>query len=111
MFITQNSSHCFIYIQPTKEGYAVRYGIGTGSSCRYLFKEYKILTLTPVFIFEVLSYIKQNTDLSTTQIFMNITQDEKEIYTSSLAILKLLEKSVINMGKNCIIGYLVQSEN
>ena len=28
-----------------------------------VFKEYKILTLTPVFIFEVLSYLKQNTDL------------------------------------------------
>jgi hypothetical protein len=35
------------------------YVIGTGNSCRYLFKEYKILILTFVYILEVICFIKK----------------------------------------------------
>ena len=37
----------------------IMYGIDTGNSCRYLFKGCEILTLTSVYIFEVMCCIKK----------------------------------------------------
>ena len=34
-------------------------GAGTGTSCRQLFKDYKILTVTSLYVFEVLCFLKK----------------------------------------------------
>jgi hypothetical protein len=34
-------------------------GVGTGTSCRQLFKDYKILTVTSLYVLEVICFIKK----------------------------------------------------
>jgi len=45
------------YSKPKKRVIRSMCGAGTGTSCRQLFKNYKILTVTSLYVFEVLLFL------------------------------------------------------
>jgi hypothetical protein len=74
-------------------------GLGKQESCRQIFKDYRILTVTSLYIFEVLCYIKkykadlvQNINIHSYNTIIN--QD----FHVQFCRTALLKKSVVNMG-------------
>jgi len=74
-------------------------GVGRGTSCKILFKECRLLTITSLYILEVLCFIKKyKLEPQKMNKYMIIIQGEVNIYISNHAKKISKKKSVINMG-------------
>jgi hypothetical protein len=69
-------------------------GAGTGTSCRQLFKDCKILTVISLYVFEVLCFLKGiiNPQYKKIDTYMIIIQGQIWIYISNLVIQSSIKK-------------------
>jgi len=74
-------------------------GVGKSTSCRQLFKDCKILTVTSLYVFEVLCFLKKYKSAiqNNVQIHDHNTRTNMNLYIKTCNI-NLYIKSVINMG-------------
>ena len=73
-------------------------GVKRFESCRQQFKENKIITVTSIYVLEVLCFInKQKGDLKKIVKFISITRETNMTFTKSRNT-SLLQKSVLHMG-------------
>ena len=68
-------------------------GAGTGTSCRQLFKDYKILMVTSLYVFEVLCFLKM---------YKSAIQKKKKVYDNTGTNMELhIKPCTINLYKKC----------
>ena len=74
--------------------------IGTDTSCRQLFKDCKILTITSLYVFEVLCFLKKykSSVQKSKQVHYHNTMTNMDLRIKSCNTNLYKKKSVINMG-------------
>jgi len=82
-------------------------GVGTGTSCRQLLKDCKILTVTSVYVFEVLGFLKMHKSSvqKNIQVQDHITRTNVDLRIKPCNTNLYLKKSVIKWEFDCVMKY------
>jgi hypothetical protein len=75
-----------------KKGPRLIKGVKNGVSCRSLFGDFKILTVTSLYVFEILCFKRMRSILLNIPIFISIIQKGNRICMSNYATLVIVKK-------------------